>query len=267
MNETFSVEKRFTFETLDINKFISLIKDFINQELDTKEKFELQELIIVWFEDKKRDVSLTEVKKVFQSKKFDQIALTIKERLNYETTLTIVIERQPNSFTIAHDNVNYLSGKNLYNGFVKKLKLIDVYDFRLIQIKSRAERSYMEEALICKNSGALRAAIIIGWTGVMNRIYSEIDKKHKDNFILKIKLKHKENKKFKLKTINKLEDYQQFKDRDVLEICKTLYLDKGLSNQLFHYLDMRNDCGHVRLWKPSKSTVEAFFDEIFKNMF
>lgn len=268
MNETFDTHKTYTFKELDINKVISLTKDFINNELNGNN---IDEGVFVSFGDIKKTIMLKDIEEVFSSGKYDQIHLQISQKLGIpnrsQTRLTIFIDKQPKRLSILHENDNLDSGKKLIESFVNELELIDIYDYRLIKIRSKADRSYLEEALICRNSGAFRAAVIMGWNAVMNKIYYKIDKKYKNEFTEKIKLRYQNNKNFKQKIINNLEDYQQFKDRDVLEVSKELFLGKGLATQLLHYLDMRNDCGHVRLWQPSELTVDGFFDEIFKSVF
>lgn len=255
----------YTFEKLDFKKVLELTRDFVKTGLPGVK--EINNSIYVKNDDVEEKVSSQEAIEVFNSGKFDRIHFYIEQKWGNGNSLNIIITQRPNRFSIIHNNLNPQSGKSIISKFVKDLKLIDIYDSRLLKIKNKAERSYMEEALVCRDSEALRAAIIMGWTCVMHRIYSKINTKFKKKFIIEIKKLHKNDKKFKLKTIVNLEDYQQFKDKEVLMISKTFFPNKGLAKRLEEFLDLRNDCAHVRDWKPTESTVDAFFDEIFSNIF
>jgi hypothetical protein len=268
MEEIFNTHQAFTFNVLDIEEVLALCENFINKESD---ECVVSSHADISFRDIKKTIALAEIKDFFHSGEYDQIHLRVSRKLGSikwnQNQLDVFIDKKPKRLAILHENCVPILGKKLIDSFISKLDLIDIYDYRLLKIRSKDERSYLEEALICKNSGALRAAVIMAWNCVMHKIYYKIDKKYKIQFLNKISLRHEKNQKFKLQQINELEDYQQFKDREVLEICKELFLRKGLTTQLLHYLRVRNDCGHVRLWKPSELVVEAFFDEIFQSIF
>ncbi len=255
----------YTFEKLSFQEVLKLTQDFIKTELfGSKGIYEDINVKVGDVEDKK---SPEEAEEIFNSGKFDSIHFYIREGFGNGNSLFLIIESRPKNFAIFHDNVNADAGKKIISKFVENLKLIDIYDSRLLKIKTKAGRSYMEEALVCRNSNAFRAAIIMGWTCVMHKIYSEVDAKFKRRFITEVKKLHKNDKKFKLRKITNLEDYQQFKDSESLSIYKILFPNEGLYKRLKQYLDLRNDCARVREWRPTESTVDAFFDEIFSNIF
>ncbi len=264
MTEKFKILKSFTFKKLDFDKLLELLNNYLQTKLTESE---ITNKIFVEEDHIQKSVSPEIAKAIFESGKFDMIHFFIQERWGTGNSLSVFVQHHPNRLAIHHENMKPDLGRKIVDDFISALQLIDIYDSRLLKVKNKSERSYMQEALVCRNSNAMRAAVIMGWTCVMHIIYSRIEKKYKRQFIDEVKKKNSKNAKFKLKPINQLEDYQQFKDREVLEISKALFLDKGLANRLLEFLNLRNDCAHVRRWKPNEITVDAFLNEIFNNFY
>jgi|SRR3989344_2478387 len=250
----------FTYKKLGIDKVIELSDEFIKTEL--KDSRGILYGIDVKYNDEDNKLSREDTVKAYNSGEFDSIHIHV-DSWGTVNSIDLFIEKLPNRFVILQKNKDITAGKRVRENFIKNLGLIDCYDARLLTIKSKDEKSYIEEALICRNSGALRAAVIMGWTSIMHRVYSYIDRKYKAQFFTEIKKLNKNNKNFKLKKVAIIEDYQQFKDSEVLSVSKKLFLTLGLYNRLVEYLTLRNDCAHVRDWKPSESRVDSFIEEIF----
>lgn len=254
-------EIHFTFKKLSFQNVVDLSRDFIHTQLSEVE--EVRNGLQIKYEDILDEKSVEEAEETFNNGKFEYIHFYIRQKWGYGNNLNIFIKKHPNELTILLEHIDAEVGKNIISDFIKRLDLIDIYDHRLLKIRNKAERSYMEEALVCRNSNAFRAAIIMGWNCVMHKIYSEINKKFRTEFIIEVKNFHKKNKKFRLRNITVLEDYQQFPDSEILVHYSRFFPNKGVKQILKQNLDLRNNCAHIRAWHPMASTVDSFFDEIF----
>jgi len=277
MNKKFTKSSTFFYKNIEFDKLINECINIESQYLIDKRI--LHDIKINFDNEDIQFENLDELRNFFSednSKKIKRLWINFFDNNpmenNYQNTLsvTIIIVHHEKRFDLVVGSFDEKIANCIFNLIVNNLFLFDVYDSRLLSVSDNDERNYLEESLICKNNSANRAAIILAWTAVMHNLYTIIEICNKQGFIAEIIKRNLNNKKFKIKKISNIEDYQQFKDRDVLEIIEKINLrnlNKGLLKRLKEFLDLRNDCAHVRIWKPKKATVESFFEEIFENIF
>ncbi len=272
METSYSKSGNFAYNSFNFQDFFNIFIDFENKYfIGTNKK--IGRYIHVWIND--------------QEVKFDEFNNTCSEYItqnftnidriqlqvfnldsNYSPSLFSIIKPEIKNLHLGVTSLDSNIYSKIFNDIVHKFKLKSVYDTRLLRVKNVAERDYLEEALKSKNSGAFRGAVILAWNAVMHNLYRRIENKYgKLLFLNEIKKFHKKDKKFKIRKINHLEDYQQFKDFEILEVLRKIGLDQGLTKRLREFLDLRNDCAHVRKWRPSEQLIEAFFEEILKRIF
>lgn len=264
----FYEDGNFAVEKVDYESICQEIDLFIRQYLSGDDREILHSISTERNGSRSAYETFDEFLKSVPSGNFDEVEILFYDsnqplRLNEDIYFEILPKEK--SLYLSVSLYNQGNCRFAFSNIVKRLRLYEIYDVRLLLVKNKSERDYLEEALICFNNGALRASVIMGWNAVMYYIYKKIERRKNGRlkFIKAIKKKRK-----KIYKINKLEDYQNYKDSDVLEELANLNLfDSGTRVQLKQYLDLRNRCAHVKIWKPPQPLVEAFFDDIFNNIF
>jgi hypothetical protein len=119
-------------------------------------------------------------------------------------------------------------------------------------------RDYLDEAIKCSQVGARRAAVVFLWSGAVYTIREELWRKGADKIDAALK-KHNP----KARNFTKKDDFSYVKDADLLEITPDLSLyDKSEKQQLEHALTLRNHSGHPVEYKPGKSKVSSFIEDV-----
>jgi site-specific recombinase XerD len=131
-----------------------------------------------------------------------------------------------------------------------------------LHIQNGDEKSYLLEALKCLKARAPRAAVIFSWNAAIRNIQSRC--LLFDNSILNTALR----KHFPKASVSSITDFEDIKDRYVLEATETLGLfDKHEKNVLLGCLDLRNHCGHPGDYVPGDMRVAAFLEDLYKIVF
>jgi hypothetical protein len=136
-----------------------------------------------------------------------------------------------------------------------------------LNVPDLAERTFLDEALVCFKHGAFRAAIVMTW----NLSYH-----HLGNFVLKHKLiefnqrwpinfpgMHKNS----TKQIAKMEDFaDELKESEMIAICSSARIITGdMQKALIAGLNKRNAAAHPSSTVISQVQAEAHIDDLVNN--
>jgi hypothetical protein len=131
-------------------------------------------------------------------------------------------------------------------------------------IPDQKEQEFIEEAVSCLSpvNNALRAAVVLGWNGAIACLRRKIDQLGPAGYQDFHRYYSTLNPKAKL--FNNLNDFEDVKDKDLLDVCDRMNIIKGKSvkMQLQPWLEFRNGVGHPTNVKPGIHKVKAFFEDI-----
>jgi hypothetical protein len=126
------------------------------------------------------------------------------------------------------------------------------------KVGDQVVRDYILESIKCLSVGALRAAIVILWTGAVRTLQEEALTKHHAALNGAI-TKHDP----KARPVNKLEDFAYIRDATTLLALQELgVLDKGEKTTLGEALDLRNRCGHPTKYSPGIKKASSFIEDV-----
>jgi hypothetical protein len=119
-------------------------------------------------------------------------------------------------------------------------------------------RAYVEEAIKCLETGALRAAIVFLWTGAIRQLQERaIENGLKP---LNDALAKQDPTGRVVKTVD---DFAYVKDRTFLDATPRIgILDKGEKDTMVDALGLRNRCGHPTKYRPGESRTKGFIEDV-----
>jgi len=124
-------------------------------------------------------------------------------------------------------------------------------------IGDQVAQSYVEEAVLCLEAGALRASVVFVWSGGMRTLQDSA----MSFGVVAIEAalqKHDARVKFK-----KFEDFAGARDTvQLLAFRELAMVDKGEWATLQEGLDLRNRCGHPTKYTPGAAKVRAFIEDV-----
>jgi len=131
-----------------------------------------------------------------------------------------------------------------------------------------AERTFLDEALVCFKHGAFRAAIVMAWNLAYHHLCDHVLKKELVRFNAQWPLVYQGHHKKGTKAIAKMEDFSDdLKESEVLEICNSAgIISKDVHKILKAKLDRRNSAAHPSTVKIDQLQAEEFIDDIVKNV-
>lgn len=112
------------------------------------------------------------------------------------------------------------------------------------KIPDLAERAFLSETLDCYRVGAFRAAIVMAWNLAFDHLlrWIESDVKRLSDFNAAIPLSYPKKK---VQVISRREDFEEFKEAEIIEICRTAKLcSKNTIEVLREKLKRRNAAAH-----------------------
>jgi hypothetical protein len=131
-----------------------------------------------------------------------------------------------------------------------------------------AERTFLDEALVCFKHGAFRAAIVMAWNLAYHHLCDHVLKKELARFNVQWPLVYQGHHKKGAKTVAKMEDLSdELKESEVIEICNSAgIISKDVHKILKAKLDRRNSAAHPSAVKIDQLQAEEFIDDIVKNV-
>jgi hypothetical protein len=136
----------------------------------------------------------------------------------------------------------------------------------ILQISSKDQREYLDEAFICFQHKAFRAAIIMAWNLAFDRLchYVIDNANHLSAFNGQLP---KSFPKAKVTAITKRDDFYELKESEVLQVCKSSSIINGnISKVLKEKLDRRNLAAHPSGISFSQLTAEEFIKDLVENV-
>lgn len=137
-----------------------------------------------------------------------------------------------------------------------------------ILIPSLAERTYLNEALICYEHGAFRASIVMTWNLAYHHLCSHILESRLAEFNARWLLKFAGMHKNGPKSIKVIDDFmEELKESEVLVIAKDAgILNKNVFSIMEEKLKKRNSAAHASSVVISQLQADAYIDDVVKNV-
>ena len=131
-----------------------------------------------------------------------------------------------------------------------------------------AERTFLDETLVCFKHGAFRAAIVMAWNLAYHHLCDLVLKRELTKFNAQWPLVYQGHHKKGNKAIAKMEDFSdELKESEVIEICNSAgIISKDIHKILKAKLDRRNSAAHPSTVKIEQLQAEEFIDDIVKNV-
>ena len=131
-----------------------------------------------------------------------------------------------------------------------------------------AERTFLDEALVCLKHGAFRAAIVMTWNLAYHHLCDHVIKKELGKFNAQWPLVYPGHHKKSTKAIARMENFSdELKESEVIEICNSAdIISKDIHKILKGKLDRRNSAAHPSTVSISQLQAEEFIDDIVKNV-
>lgn len=136
------------------------------------------------------------------------------------------------------------------------------------KIPDLAERTYLDEALICYRHGAFRAAVVMTWNLTYHHLCDYVLKNRLADFNKRWPIVYTGHHRKALKLIAKMDDFSDdLKESEVIEICKSAgIITKDVQRILLEKLGRRNSAAHPSSVTIEQLQVDAFIDDLIKNV-
>jgi hypothetical protein len=133
-----------------------------------------------------------------------------------------------------------------------------------VRLPNLAERTYLDEALACFNAGAFRASIVMCWNLAYDHLCEFVLSMHLTDFNTQLP---KSFPKAEISVVGKKDDFQELKESQVLQVCKSANIISGsLHKILKEKLDRRNIAAHPSGVVVSQPTAEEFIKDLIENV-
>ena len=135
-------------------------------------------------------------------------------------------------------------------------------------IPNLAERTYLNEALICYENGAFRAAIVMTWNLSYHHLCDHILKNHLAAFNARWVIKFAGMHKNGTKTIKVIDDFMdELKESEVMVIAKDAgIITKNVFNIMEEKLKKRNAAAHASGVVINQLQADAYIDDVVNNV-
>lgn len=143
-----------------------------------------------------------------------------------------------------------------------KKNLLDLAD----KIQNDTERNFIEEAIRCFGTRppAKRATVILTWIICIDHLQNFILKNKRMLTALNMALSRGNQK---LRKVSRKEDFSEMDESVFLtRIREAKITDTNIHKQLEEYLRFRDSCAHPNTLQISDARVEAFVEDIIKNI-
>jgi hypothetical protein len=241
-----------------LNAFIGTIPDF--QSWNHVKKIKL----FAWFlhSQGKEYFSSTDIRLVYEKLHLDKPA-------NITSLLDQLAEKIPKE--LLKSSKGYLLVGNIRVEMDRKYSVrpAGVYIDKLLtelpaRVPNLAERTYLDEALVCFNAAAFRASIVMCWNLAYDHLCEFVLTKHLPDFNTQLP---KSFPKADISAVSKRDDFQELKEAQVLQVCKSANIISGsLHKILKEKLDRRNIAAHASGVVVSQPTAEEFIKDLVENV-
>lgn len=133
------------------------------------------------------------------------------------------------------------------------------------KIPAVAERKFLDETINCFRCGAFRATIVMAWCLAYDHLCTYIYKEPTRLSAFNIQLS-KSYPNSRVKSINRIDDFGDLRESDVLQILKSAAIISGdLYKVLKEKLDKRNSAAHPSDIDIAPHTAEEFVIDLINN--
>ncbi len=131
-----------------------------------------------------------------------------------------------------------------------------------------SEKAFFEEALICYEHGAFRAAIVMTWNLGYSHFCEWVLAKHLTAFNSQWPVRFAEqHKKSKVKSITMYDHFGELKESEVIEIARSAgIITQGVHKTLCEKLGKRNTAAHPSNHAVSQLQAEEFIHDLIQNV-
>jgi len=135
-------------------------------------------------------------------------------------------------------------------------------------IPNLAERTYLDEALICYENGAFRAAIVMAWNLAYHHLCDHIIKTRLADCNARWAIKYAGMHKNGTRTIKVITDFMdELKEAEVIAIAKDAsIITKDIWKIMDEKLGKRNSAAHASGVAIGQLQTDAFIDDLVKNV-
>lgn len=124
-------------------------------------------------------------------------------------------------------------------------------------------RHYIEEAILCLQAGARRAAIVFAWVAAAGELQSRVWA-HGASAVTAAAQSHSP----RTRTLTKRDDLSELNEALLLQVAKDLgVIDKNEKQMLDQCLTTRNTCGHPNKYRPGVAKVKSHIEDIVSVLF
>ena len=142
----------------------------------------------------------------------------------------------------------------------------------LVQLPAKmpnlADRTYLDEALICYKNGTFRAAVVMTWNLAYHHLCNHILAHHLAEFNSRWMAMYSGQHKRATKSISKIDDFaEELKESEVIEICNAAgVITKDIHRILKEKRGRRNSAAHPSDVTIGQLQAEDFIDDLVKNV-
>lgn len=136
------------------------------------------------------------------------------------------------------------------------------------RVPNVAERVFLEEAIKCFSVEAFRAAIVMAWNLAYDHVCTYVLARHLDAFNRQWPVSlPKHHEKARIKQVTKMDDFSEFKESEVIQVCKAAAIVPGeVAKVLSAKLDRRNTAAHPSDVVVTALTAEEFISDLGNNV-
>jgi hypothetical protein len=132
-----------------------------------------------------------------------------------------------------------------------------------LTIKSVEARSFVDEAIVCLEHGARRAAVVLSWVGAIAVLYEHVITNRLAEFNAEALRRNN-----KWRDARTADDLARLKEHDFLDVIEAIsMIGKSAKKALQHSLDLRNGCGHPNSFTIGDAVVAAHIETLVLNVF
>jgi hypothetical protein len=132
------------------------------------------------------------------------------------------------------------------------------------KVSDEAERLFLSEALVCFRNKAFRAAIVMTWNLTYDHLLNWVLAKHLAAFNAAIPVRYPKRAGV---TITKKDNFEEFKESEVIEVCGTAALfNANIKKVLNDKLNRRNMAAHPSLVEITQYQAEDAITDLVNNV-
>lgn len=136
------------------------------------------------------------------------------------------------------------------------------------QIPDLAERTYLDEALICYENSAFRATVVMTWNLAYHHLCDHVAKNRLADFNARWLISYPGHHKRGNKAISNMDDFNgELKEGEFIAICRDAgIITKDVYRIMDEKLGKRNSAAHPSSVSIGQLQTDAFIDDLVKNV-